>query len=106
MTRIETDSGTIMAAAVIAGIPVDPAHPPSMSFVDPHRRWQVQAERIWMRRPWIITGSDGYEVHHLRPTSYRPELWGRFATLQQAADYIINPPPPPPVDPDDYDMDF
>jgi UDP-N-acetylglucosamine 2-epimerase len=30
MIRIETDSGTIMAEAVIAGIPVDPAHPPSM----------------------------------------------------------------------------
>jgi hypothetical protein len=51
MIRIETDSGTIMAEAVIAGIPVDPAHPPSMSFIDPHRRWQVQAEKVWMRRP-------------------------------------------------------
>ena len=95
-----------MAETVIAGIPVDPAHPPSMLMVDPHRRWQVQAERIWMRRPWITTRPDGYAVYHLGPASYRPDLWGRFETLQQAADYITDPPPPSPVEPDDYDMDF
>ena len=106
MIRIETDSGAIMAKAVIAEIPVDPAYPPSMTFIDPHRRWQIEAEKIWMRRPWIVTRPDGYEVYHLRPTSYRPDLWGRFETLQQAADYIINPPPPIPVEPDDFDMDF
>nr|CRY94919.1 hypothetical protein [uncultured prokaryote] len=106
MIKIETGTGTIVAKAVTAGIPVDPAHPPSMSFIDPDRRWQVQAERLWMRRPWIVTGPGGYEVYHLWPTSYRPELWGRFATLQQAVDYIIDPPPPAPVEADDFDMDF
>ena len=106
MIKIETGTGTIVAEAVIAGIPVDPEHPPSMSFIDPHRRWEVQAERIWMRRPWITTGPDGYAVYHLGPASYRPDLWGRFETLQQAADYIADPPPPSPVEPDDYDMDF
>ena len=106
MIRIKTSSGTIMAETVIAGIPVDPADPPSMLFIDPHRRWQVQTERLWMRRPWIVTGPDGYEVYHLGPASYRPDLWGRFETLQQAADYIIDPPPPAPVEHDDFDMDF
>lgn len=106
MIRIETDSGTIVAKTVTAGIPVDPAHPPSMSFIDPHRRWQEQAERLWMRRPWIITKSDGYEVYHLSPISYRPDLWGRFETIHQAVDYIVNPPPPAPIEPDDFDMNF
>jgi hypothetical protein len=59
-----------------------------------------------MRRLWIVAGPDGCEVYHLRPTSYRPELWGQFATLQQAVDYIINPPPSVPVEPDDFDMNF
>ena len=104
MIRIETDSGTIMAKAIIAGIPVDPADPPSMTFIDPHRR--IPAERIWIRRSWIVTGPDGYEVYHLGPASYRPALWGRFETLQQAADYITDPPSPLPVEPDDYDMNF
>ena len=106
MIRIETNGGTILADAGIAGIPLDPHHPPSMTFIDPHRRWQVQRERIWMRRPWITTGPDGYEVYHLGPTSHRPSLWGRFETLQQAVDYIIDPPAPVPVDGDDLDMDF
>ena len=82
-----------MAEAVIEGIPVDPADPPSMTFIDPHRRWQVQAERIWIWQPWIATGPNGYAVYHLGSASYRPDLWGRFETLQQAADYITTPPP-------------
>jgi hypothetical protein len=36
MIRIETNSEAIVAKAVIAGIPVDPAYPPSMTFIDPH----------------------------------------------------------------------
>lgn len=106
MIRITTDSGTIMAKAVIMGIPVDPVDPPAMTFIDPHRRWLVQEERIWLRRPWIVTGPNGYEVYHLGPTSYRPDLWGRFETLQQAAKYITDPPLPIPDALDDYDLDF
>ena len=34
MIKIETGTGTIVAKAVTAGIPVDPAHPPSMSFIE------------------------------------------------------------------------
>jgi hypothetical protein len=107
MISIKTEKGTIMAETVIAGIPVDPEHPPSMSFIDPHRRWQVQAESIWMRKSWIVSEQNGYVVRHIRPTSYRPEEWGRFATLQQAVDYIAaGPTPHIPSDWSDEDMDF
>ena len=103
---LKADNTIIEAKQVCEGIPVDPVRPPSMSFIDPHRRWQIETERIWIGYPWIVTGPGGYEVYHLGPASYRPALWGRFETLQQAADYIINPPSSDPVEPDDYDVDF
>lgn len=52
MIKIETGNGIIMAEAVIEGIPVNPVDLPSMEFINPHRRGEVQAERIWIRRPW------------------------------------------------------
>ena len=107
MIKIETGNGIIMAEAVIEGIPVNPVDLPSMEFINPHRRGEVQAERIWIRRPWIATRPDGYEVYHLGPSSYRPDLWGRFETLQQAVDYITTPPPPHiSSDWSDEDMNF
>tara|TARA_R110002049_G_C9032957_1_gene552151 strand:- start:153 stop:473 length:321 start_codon:yes stop_codon:yes gene_type:complete len=106
MTKLKADNLIIEARQVVEGIPVDPVHPPSMKFVDPHRRWLIETERVWLRRPWIVSLTDGYEIYNLRPTSYRPEIWGQFETLQQAVDYILNPPPSAPIELNDYDMDF
>lgn len=91
---------------VIEGIPIDPVHPPSPDMIDPHRRWMIEAERVWIDRSWIILGEGDCVLYHLRGSGYRPEIWGRFATPQQAADYIAAPVEYVLSDWSDEDMDF
>ena len=106
MVTIETDRGVIEAMDIIEGIPIDPVHPPSLEMIDPHRRWMIEAERVWMDRSWIVRTEGGCVVHHLRGSGYRPEVWGRFRTPAEAADYVTRPLPSIPVAQDDGDMDF
>lgn len=102
---IQTNNGMIEAMDVIDGIPIEPLHPPSMDLIDPHRRWQIETERVWVRLPWIAIERGQYVVRCLRPTSYTPELWGHFGTPREAADYVLSDHPVP-SDWPDQDMDF
>lgn len=88
----------------IEGISLDPVEPPDMNFIDPHRR--SQTDLAWLKRPFIVTRCDGFDVYCLGPSSYRPDLWGRFETLRAAVDYIQNPLTSTRSEPDDYDMNF
>ena len=97
--RVQTDP-----EQTIEGIPLDPVEPPDMNFIDPHRR--SQTDLAWLRRPFIVTRGDGFDVYCLGPSSYRPDTWGHFETLRAAVDYIQNPPTPTRSEPDDYDMNF
>lgn len=105
MIQIETDNGLIEARDVIEGIPIDPLHPPSLSHIDPHRRWQMGTDALWLRRPWISTADAQVVVYCLRPAAFRPDRWGSFDTVAQAVAYITDPPSLHQIEFDD-DLDF
>lgn len=94
MIKIDTKEGPIFAQAEIRQIPINPLRPPSMEHIDPIRRWQDDAEKVWVNQPWIVASEDGYRVFCIRPTQTRPNLWGTFATLHAAACYVSDPPAP------------
>jgi len=94
MIKIETKEGPIFAEAEIRNIPINPVRPPLMEHVDPIRRWQDNAERVWANQPWIVSTSDGYRVFCIRPTETQPKLWGVFETLRAAIWYVLDAPEP------------
>ncbi|APX12426.1 hypothetical protein BWR18_12620 [Tateyamaria omphalii] len=92
MIRIDTKEGPIFAVAEIQGIPINPLQPPFMDHIDPIRRWESQAERVWVRQPWIAETGESREIFYIGPTDTRPKSWGRFATREGAVEYVLNPP--------------
>ena len=95
MIKIETKEGPIFAEAQIRQIPINPLRPPSMEHIDPIRRWQDDAERVWVSQPWIVETGEGCEVFCIRPTQTCPRSWGVFESLQAAAWYVLDAPEPP-----------
>ncbi|AYE85342.1 hypothetical protein [Sulfitobacter sp. D7] len=107
MIKIDTPEGPIFAEAEIRGIPINPSQPPEMGFIDPTRRWQIQAERVWLMQPWIIEIGEGCEVFAIVQHQDSPRSWGKFATREAAAEFALNPPPlPVSIDPSDEDLNF
>lgn len=99
MIRIDTNEGRIFAEAEINGVPINPLRPPLIDHVDPIRRWECQAERVWVRQPWISETDDGCEIFFIGPTHTCPVSWGKFATKEAAAEYVIDPHPEPENEP-------
>ena len=94
MIEIETEEGPMFAEAEIRNIPINPLRPPSMEHIEPIRRWQDEAEKVWANQPWIVGSRDGYRVFCIRPTQTRPCLWGVFETLHAAVWYVWDAPEP------------
>ncbi|MEO9517850.1 hypothetical protein [Roseibium sp.] len=94
MIKIETSEGAIFAQSEVRQIPINPLRPPSMEHIDPIRRWQDDAEKVWANQPWIVASEDGYQVFCIRPTETQPKLWGVFETLRAAIWYVLDAPEP------------
>lgn len=107
MIENETKEGPIFAEADISGIPINLLRSPSMEHIDPIRRWQEDAERVWSNQPWFVASGKEDHVFCIRPTETQPKLWGVFETLRAAIWYVLDAPEPTSATSwSDSDLDF